>query len=359
MVSELLRTLASTHAGTQPLRQLYPHPNSGASGDDAKVEYATRHSTVTMLTVFSIIAIHGLNPRSKKDADHAWDTWRTPAGPQGRLWLRDDLPQYVPESRIFLYEYNSTAVYGKDRSTFIDKANELLEAIRTKKDDVESRPILLLGHSMGGLLIKQALINAHNNPKYTPIKDATMGLAFFATPHHGGDWMLVSLGRVAAKIATAVGFQKGDDVVETLKDGSIFSDIMQGHWRHQLLKYDIISFWGALDSVGLRICIDLKYMLIIALQIVPRESARFGMPGDRENVVKLNADHSGVCKFGPSQTDQDNFKLVRSNIRDLYKNALKNCELTTIPSIIGREGRGTTDEDGLQVRLAKLKGDDS
>ena len=95
--------------------------------------------------------MHGLNPRSRNDADHAWDTWRTPAGPQGRLWLRDDLPQYVSESRIFLYEYNSTAVYGKDRGTFIDKANELLEAIRTERDDVEIRPILLLGHSMGGL----------------------------------------------------------------------------------------------------------------------------------------------------------------------------------------------------------------
>jgi hypothetical protein len=28
---------------------------------------------------------HGLNPRSKNDADHAWDTWRTPAGREGRL----------------------------------------------------------------------------------------------------------------------------------------------------------------------------------------------------------------------------------------------------------------------------------
>jgi hypothetical protein len=205
---------------------------------------------VILLTTLSIIAIHGLNPRSKKDTDHAWDTWRTPSGPQGRLWLRDDLPQYVSESRIFLYEYNSTAVYGKDRDTFIGKANELLEAIRIERDEVESRPILLLGHSLGGLLIKQALINAHNNPKYTPIKDATTGLAFFATPHHGGDWMLVSLGGVVAKIATAVGFQKGDNVLETLKNGSIFSEIMQEHWRHQLLKYNIISFWGALDKVS-------------------------------------------------------------------------------------------------------------
>ena len=220
---------------------------------------------MTLLTVFSIIAVHGLNPRSKNDADHAWDTWRTPAGSLGRLWLRDDLPQHIPESRIFLYQYNSTAVYGKDRSTFIDKASELLEAIRVERDDAESRPILFLGHSMGGLLIKQALINAHNNQKYTAIKDATTGLAFFATPHHGGDWILVSLGGVAAKIATTMGFQQGDDVLETLKRGSVFSDIMQEHWRHQLLNYDIINFWGAWDNVSLGICMDLVYMLIITI----------------------------------------------------------------------------------------------
>src|SRR6187402_1854453 len=176
---------------------------------------------VTLLTISSIIAVHGLNPQSKNYRDHAWDTWRTPSGPQGRLWLRDDLPQHVPETRIFLYEYNSTAVYGRDRDTFVDKANELLEAIRIEREDLELRPILLLGHSLGGLLIKQALVNAHNNPKYTPIKDATTGF--------WGDWMLVGLGGVLAKIASSVGFQKGDDLLETLKKGNIFSDIMQEH----------------------------------------------------------------------------------------------------------------------------------
>lgn len=254
----------------------------------------------------SIFAIHGLNPRSKDDATHAWDTWRTPAGPQGHLWLRDDLPQYIPDARIFIYEYNSTAVYGKDKDTFVGKANELLESIRIKRPDrAESRPILFLGHSLGGLLIKQALINAHNNPKYTPIKEATTGLAFFATPHNGGDWKLLSLGYVAAKIAVATGIQQGDDILETLKKGSIFSDIMQEQFRQQLMKYDIISFWGAWDNV------------------VPPESARLGMPGDRENVVKLNADHSGICKFGASQADQDNLEFVQFNIKDIYKKALQ------------------------------------
>ncbi|ORY66174.1 uncharacterized protein BCR38DRAFT_174270 [Pseudomassariella vexata] len=113
-----------------PLRQLFPDPQIS----DSKP------------TKVDIIAVHGLNPRNKPDTDHAWDTWRKPSGPDGRLWLRADLPQSVPESRIFLYEYNATAVYGKDRDTFVGKASELLEAIRIKRDD-ESRPILLLGLS--------------------------------------------------------------------------------------------------------------------------------------------------------------------------------------------------------------------
>lgn len=198
----------------------------------------------------SIFAVHGLNPRSKNDADHAWDTWRTPSGQGGRLWLRDDVPKHLPKSRIFLYEYEATAVYGKDRDTFIGKANDLLESIRIERGDDETRPIILFGHSMGGLLIKQALINAHNNENYGSIKDATKGLMFFATPHNGGDWKLVSLGGMAAKIATSIGFQNGEDVLETLKTGSLFSEIMQEQWRHRLLEYNIVSFWGALDNVS-------------------------------------------------------------------------------------------------------------
>ena len=103
---------------------------------------------------------------------------------------------------------------------------------------------------MGGLLIKQALINANNNPRYAQIKSSTTGLAFFATPHGGGNKVLVSIGGIVAKVAISMGFQKGDNVLETLKDGNIFSDIMAEHFRHQLLSYKIVSFWGVRDSVS-------------------------------------------------------------------------------------------------------------
>jgi hypothetical protein len=85
------------------------------------------------------------------------------------------------------------------------------------------------------------------------------------------------------------------------------------------------------------------------------ESARLGLPGDRENVVKLNADHKQVCKFGDGQTDRDNFELVRSNIRDLYKNALKLCELNATPFVVDQEGN-MVDKGTLQERLTRLGG---
>lgn len=63
----------------------------------------------------------------------------------------------------------------------------MLEAIRIKREDIKTRPILFLGYNISRLLIKQALINIYNNPKYTLIKDATIGLAFFAILYYKGD----------------------------------------------------------------------------------------------------------------------------------------------------------------------------
>lgn len=55
------------------------------------------------------------------------------------------------------------------------------------------------------------------------------GLAFFATPHNGGDPKLLTLGSITSQIARSTGFEQNRDVLETLKDDSIFSGILQEH----------------------------------------------------------------------------------------------------------------------------------
>ena len=61
----------------------------------------------------------------------------------------------------------------------------------------------------------------------------------------------MDVGGLAANIASGLGFQKGDDIVQILKDGSIFTDTLQEHWRHQLLRFNIVSFWGSRDNVSM------------------------------------------------------------------------------------------------------------
>ena len=120
----------------KPLRQLYP-PEESENDEQPRVESVPSFARLSLwLTLCSIVAVHGLNPYSKSDEQHAWDTWRKPAGLTGRLWLRDDLPKVAPQSRIFLYEYNSTLLYGGDKGRFIDKANDLLEALRAERKKV-------------------------------------------------------------------------------------------------------------------------------------------------------------------------------------------------------------------------------
>ena len=66
---------------------------------------------------------------------------------------------------------------------------------------------------------------------------------FFGTPHAGGNGGLVVIGSLVAQIATFLGFRAKSDMVSTLKNGSIFTDIQQETFRHQLMSYQIVSFY--------------------------------------------------------------------------------------------------------------------
>lgn len=98
--------------------------------------------------------------------------WRV-ANPSICRWLRDVLPEHTPQARIFLYVYNSKLVYGGDKGRFVDKATELLEVTRNARKKQPQRPLVFLAHSLGGILVRQALVNAHSNSKYTTIQKST------------------------------------------------------------------------------------------------------------------------------------------------------------------------------------------
>jgi hypothetical protein len=56
-------------------------------------------------------------------------------------------------------------------------------------------------------------------------------------------------GKAAAGVALWLGFQKGDNIIEVLDDGSMFTDIHKNHFRQQFENYRMVSFWGDKDTV--------------------------------------------------------------------------------------------------------------
>jgi protein SERAC1 len=83
-------------------------------------------------SLFSIIAIHGLDGHPQK-------SW---TAPNGTLWLRDLLPEKLPQARILTYGYDA---YTRGREQLADEsvyalAQKLLADLATERHDSDVSP---------------------------------------------------------------------------------------------------------------------------------------------------------------------------------------------------------------------------
>lgn len=75
-----------------------------------------------MLTnYFSVVAIHGLYGDSE-------ETWTHPKSKH--MWLRDGLPQDVPDARIMTFEYNANTTFCVPPEETIDHAEHILNSLK-------------------------------------------------------------------------------------------------------------------------------------------------------------------------------------------------------------------------------------
>jgi hypothetical protein len=74
---------------------------------------------------------------------------------------------------------------------------------------------------------------------------------FFGTPHSGPtNDLKVKFGKACVGIAQSMPWKVSNDIMEALKKGSLFSDVLSEHWRHQLEQYQIISFYEGVGNVS-------------------------------------------------------------------------------------------------------------
>ncbi|XP_005098079.1 protein SERAC1 [Aplysia californica] len=133
-----------------------------------------------------IVFVHGLRGGAVR-------TWRQKDNDEGitsQCWPKDWLAADCPHIRILSIGYNSSlhrwgdyCPFEQDKRTLEGRGHELMKKL--KQAGVGSRPIIWVGHSMGGLLIKQILALSGEDQESSDLKSNTKGIVMYSVPHHG------------------------------------------------------------------------------------------------------------------------------------------------------------------------------
>ena len=167
-----------------------------------------------------VVAVHGLQ-------GDAFKTWECS---NGTLWLRDYLPEEVPSARIMTFGYDSTVAFSNSVARIEDKALDLLNRLGAQRDESTSRrPVVFICHSLGGIVVKKALILAHersSDPVFKDILINTKAIAFLGVPHKGSDSAWWANFVANALKGASIGLATNNALVADLrKDSSALSTI--------------------------------------------------------------------------------------------------------------------------------------
>ncbi|KAK0622650.1 ankyrin repeat-containing domain protein [Immersiella caudata] len=144
---------------------------AGSNGSGIRILH---HGTNGVANV-DIVAVHGLNGDRMK-------TWTHPDNEI--MWLRDLLPTDVPDSRIMTFGYDVKIRRTKITADLMDHAKCLLLELAILRENLApnaaTRPIIFVCHSLGGLLVKEALCTASGHDArgfgFNKIYDSTWGI---------------------------------------------------------------------------------------------------------------------------------------------------------------------------------------
>ena len=190
-------------------------------------------------------------------------------------WPADLARTTVPDSRILTYGYDTHIRYWLkgpvSKKTVDDHAWDLLcalEALRRSPDET-SRPLLFVVHSLGGIVVKQALRRSRASPSTKThlrgIFESTVGVVFFGTPHRGADPRNF-LRHLLTASARFMGFQVPNQIVNALMPDTEQLCILRDEFSvmcHEQ-QWQIYSFqeeYGVDKLIGTKVVDDLSSCL--------------------------------------------------------------------------------------------------
>ena len=234
-----------------------------------------------------LIFVHGLGGGSRK-------TWSRTSSIT-HYWPQEWLPKdyALNNLRVHSFGYDSDWMKGRDNCLNIHHISKsLLGEMSTSPylGDADT-PILFMGHSLGGLVIKKAYMLARQGVAYEMLTERLRTIYFLATPHRGSDSanLLNNLLDLASSSRA---------YIADLTRGSAALQSFNDEYRDYS---DDVCLWSFYETQKLRIGPLNKL-------IVDPGSATLGYR--KEKQMPMNADHRSICKF---ETPKDpNYVIIRN-----------------------------------------------
>lgn len=129
-------------------------------------------------------------------------TWtRNPGKKNTCFWPKDLLPHAdsgIPNARIATWGYDADVVNKRPfrvvSNNTIEQhaANLCTDLANIRGGQKASRPLIFVVHSLGGLVVKTALLHANESrtqsmAHLSAVADSTFGIVFMGTPHRGSE----------------------------------------------------------------------------------------------------------------------------------------------------------------------------
>ncbi|KAF8865938.1 hypothetical protein BDZ45DRAFT_379368 [Acephala macrosclerotiorum] len=258
-----------------------------------------------VIPLLDIVLVHGID-------GHYRDTWKAD---DETIWPIHLLPKKMRAVRIMSFGYRGTYNDTTSLATNYDHGLNLFNLLRDEREATyeEGRPIIFIGHSLGGIIIKQMLLvtndYSQSRPEARKIFESTYGVIFFSTPHNGIDaktWeQFVQLVVKNSKPDEPKDAPFPSKIIDAIRHNS--NELVQLSQSFRLLQ-DIayVSFWEQFETPKL------------GAQLVTKQSATMGL--DHEEIRMLPKSHFDICRF---RGDDEGFKQVLNVIKNIQKNSPK------------------------------------
>ena len=277
--------------------------------DEGSVSSVERHT--------DIIAVHGLG-------GHWLKTWRAS---DGAVWFRDRVPAILAEAniscRIRSFGYNSAFAFTKGETNIAGSAKDLIDRIQLLrgKDSTRFRPIIFVAHSLGSIVVKEALnIEWTKNRLYEDILDNVKGCIFMGVPHHGaGIAKWAKHATQLVKIAS-LGFNGNTNFVKALERGSPEWVRISRDFVERGRQLSIGNFYETERTSGVFVSHPTLARDAVAypdfMQVVDEASAALHIPQEQSFALP-GSDHRTVCRFSDSENER--FSLVGKAVLDIAR----------------------------------------